>query len=112
MYVRTNDFQCTYNSPPGTAEVDTNVTTDINGPDDKVLYAAPAQTATIPHQAAASGEQYAVSTKAVNKTSDDQPPSRKYDDAARDAKKDTQGVSTGVLVRTYVAVVVMIYQSQ
>ena len=32
------------------------------------------QTATIPHQAAASAEQYAVSTKAVNKTSEEQPP--------------------------------------
>ena len=39
-----------------------------------------------------------MSTKAVNKASDEQPPSGKYDDAAHDTKKDTQGVSTGVLI--------------
>ena len=31
------------------------------------MYAAPAQTVIVPHQASAAGELYAVSTKAVNK---------------------------------------------
>ena len=81
------------------------MTTDSNGQDDKVMYAAPAQTVNIPHQAAASGEQYAVSTKAANKTSEKQPPSGKYDGAAHDTKRATEGVST----RVSVAVIVMIY---
>ena len=76
--------------------------TGSNGQDDKVVYAAPAQTATIPHQAAASGEQYAVSTKAANKTSEEQPPTRQYDTTHHDTKKDTQGVSKGVLVAVVV----------
>ena len=84
------------------------MTTDSNDQNDKVMYAAPAQTATIPHQVSASGEQYAVSTKAANKTSEEQPPSRQYDDTTHDTKKDTKGVSTGVLVAV---VVMMIYMS-
>ena len=74
------------------------MTADSNGQNDKVMYAAPAQTVNIPHQAAASGEQYAVSTKAANKTSEEQPPSRHFDDTTHDTKNDTKGVSTGVLV--------------
>ena len=92
------------------------MTTDSNDQNDKVVYAAPAQTVNIPHQAAASGEQYAVSTKSANKTTEeqppsrqyDQPPSRQYDDTTHDTKKDTKGVSTGVLVAV---VVMMIYMS-
>ena len=81
-------------SPPGTggyhaSEGDTNVTAD-----DKVVYAAPVQAVNIPHQAAASGEQYAVSTKTVSKTSEEQPPSGQYNGATHDTKKDTQGVSS------------------
>ena len=51
----------------------------------------------IPHQASASGEQYAVSTKATTKTNENQPTNNQYDDV-RDAKMETQGVSS-----TYVA---------
>ena len=40
---------------------------------DKVVYAAPAQTVTVPHQTSSMGEQYAVSTKNVNKKSQEQP---------------------------------------
>ena len=92
------DTYCSY-SPPGTggthaSEGDTNVTTDSNAQDDKVVYAAPVQAVNIPHQASASGEQYAVSTKAVSKTSEEQPPSGQYNDATHDTKKDTQGVSS------------------
>ena len=83
-------------SPPGTSgyhasEGDTNVTIDSNAQDDKVVYAAPVQVVNIPHQAAASGEQYAVSTKAVSNASKEQPLSGQYND---DTKKDTQGVSS------------------
>ena len=86
-------------SPPGTggthaSEGDTNVTADSIDQDDKIVYAAPVQAVNIPHQASASGEQYAVSTKAVSKTSVEQPPSRQYHDATHDAKKDTEKVSS------------------
>ena len=86
-------------SPPGTggyhaSEGDTNVTADNNAQDDKVVYAAPVQAVNIPHQAAASGEQYAVSTKAISKTSEEQPPSGQYNNGTHDTKKDTQGVSS------------------
>ena len=86
-------------SPPGTggyhaSEGDTNVTIDSNAQDDKVVYAAPVQAVNIPHQAVASGEQYAVSTKAVSKTSEEQPPSGQYHDATHDTKKDTEKVSS------------------
>ena len=81
-------------SPPGTggthaSEGDTNViTTDSNAQNDRVVYAAPVQAVNIPHQAAASGEQYAVSTKSVSKTSEEQLPQKHVD-----TKKDFQGVS-------------------
>ena len=83
-------------SPPDTggthaSEGDTNVTTESNAQYDKVVYAAPAQTVNIPHQAAASGEQYAVSTKTVNNTSEQQLPQEHV--VAPDTKKDFQGVS-------------------
>ena len=71
---------------------------------DKVVYAAPAQTATIPHQAAASGEQYAVSTKAVNKTSEKQ--QQQHVDAPN-TTKDLQGVSANSYVVLYVTVFVL-----
>ena len=99
MYVVVLHTKSYLYSPPGTggthaSEGDTNViTTDSNAQCDKVVYAAPVQAVNIPHQAAASGEQYAVSTKTINKTSDEQLPSRQYDDAAHDTRKDTQEVS-------------------
>ena len=73
------------------------MTTDNNAQYDKVVYAAPAQTVNIPHQAAASGEQYAVSTKAVNKTSEKQQQLQHVD--ALDTTKDLQGVSAYLFVR-------------
>ena len=98
-------YVCTYlYSPPGTggthaSEGDTNViTTDSNAQNDKVVYAAPVQAVNIPHQAAASGEQYAVSTKSVSKTNEEQLPNRQYDDGACDTRKDTQGVSCSTYV--------------
>ena len=52
---------------------ETNGATAINSQYDKVVYAAPAQTVTVPHQTSAAGEQYAVSTKAVNKKNKEEP---------------------------------------
>ena len=90
-----------YSPPAGTGGTHaskeyTNVTTDSSAQDDKVVYAAPAQAATIPHQAAASGEQYAVSTKAVNKTSEKHLPQEHVD--VPDTTKDLQGVSANIYV--------------
>ena len=67
------------------------MTTDNNIQYDKVVYAAPVQAVNIPHQAAASGEQYAVSTKAVNKTKQKQQQQQQHVDTP-DTKKDFQGV--------------------
>ena len=83
-------------SPPGTggthaSEGDTNVITTDKAQYDKVVYAAPVQAVNIPHQAAASGEQYAVSTKTANKTSEEQLPQKHVD-----TKKDFQGVSASM----------------
>ena len=64
----------------------------INDLYDKVEYAAPAQTVTVSHQTSTSGEEYAVSTKAAKKTSQEQPPTEKYD-SVHATKKDTQEVS-------------------
>ena len=85
------------NSPTGTggshaSAAEANGNTDSNGHSDKVLYAAPAKVVTIPHQTSAAGQEYAVSTKAANKTSQVQPPSEQYDDV-QDTKKDAQVVS-------------------
>ena len=61
---------CIY-SPTGTSGShasagETNGSSVINTQyDDKVEYAAPAQTVTIPHQTSTNGQEYAVSTKAV-----------------------------------------------
>ena len=92
-------------SPPGTggthvSEGDTNVTTDSSAQYDKVVYAAPIQTVNIPHQASASGEQYAVSTKTVNKTSEQQLPQEHVE--APDTKTDFQGVSPNNYTCMYV----------
>ena len=67
------------------------MTTNSTAQDDKVVYAAPVQAVTIPHQAVASGEQYAVSTKAINKTSEKHLSQEHVD--APDTTKDFQGVS-------------------
>ena len=77
------------------------MTTDNNTQYDKVVYAAPAQTVNIPHQAAASGEQYAVSTKAVNKTSEKQQQQQQHVDVP-DTTKDLQGVSAYLFVCMYI----------
>ena len=71
---------------------ETNGNTHSNGHSDKILYATPAKTVTIPHQASAGGQEYAVSTKATNKTSQAQPSSEQYDDV-QSTKKDAQRVS-------------------
>ena len=72
------------------------------------MYAAPAQTVSVPHQASAAGELYAVSTKAVNKKNKEVPLKEKPvkeqppqgDD--HDSKK-VEGVS-GNTYRVYVAI--------
>ena len=58
---------------------ETNEATVINSQYDKVVYAAPAQTVTVPHQASATGDMYAVSTKAVNRKNKEQPPQEDVD---------------------------------
>ena len=82
---------CNPYSPPGTGGTHTSKG-DFNAQHDKVVYAAPAQAEAVPHQTAASGEQYAVSTKTANMTSEKQPPSSQYDDV-NNITKDTHGVS-------------------
>ena len=54
-------------------EEETNGATAINSQSDTVVYATPTQTVAVPHQAVSTGEQYAVSTKSVNKKSQEQP---------------------------------------
>ena len=83
------------------------MTTDNNAQYDKVVYAAPAQTAIIPHQAAASGEQYAMSTKAVNKTNKQQQQQQHQHVDAPDTTKDFQGVSANSYVLLRVTVLVL-----
>ena len=89
-------------SPPGTGgthasgEETNGATTSSVQYDDKVLYAAPAQAVIVPHQTMSTGDMYAVSTKAVGKTSQEQPPageSNGVHDATSDPKRDTGGVS-------------------
>ena len=85
-------------SPTGTSAShglggETGVTTTTNAGYDKVVYAAPAQTVTVPHQASAAGEMYAVSTKAANKKKQEQPPPQEHVDVD-DTKKNPQGVSS------------------
>ena len=90
------------NSPPGTGgthasgEETNGATSSSVQYDDKVLYAAPAQAVTIPHQTVSTGDMYAVSTKTVGKTSQEQPPAGENNgvhDATSDPKRDTGGVS-------------------
>ena len=69
---------------------DTNEATVSNTQYDKVVYAAPAQTVTVPHQASAAGDMYAVSTKTMNKKSQEQSPQEDID--IGDSKK-VEGVS-------------------
>ena len=90
-------------SPPGTGgthasgEETNGATTSSLQYDDKVLYAAPAQTVIVPHQTVSTGDMYAVSTKAVGKTSQEQPPageSNGVHDATSDPKRHPEGVSS------------------
>ena len=93
MYVRTYNYVHAYSySPPGTGGTHASKG-DNTAQNDKVVYAAPAQAVAVPHQTAASGEQYAMSTKTANNTSEGQPPSSQYDYVVNNTKKDTQGVS-------------------
>ena len=69
---------------------DTNEATASNTQYDKVVYAAPAQTVTVPHQTSAAGDMYAVSTKTMNKKNQEQPPQEDID--IGDSKK-VEGVS-------------------
>ena len=84
-------------SPTDTSKANTlgeesNGVTAINSQYDKVVYAAPAQTVTVPHQTAFTGEQYAVSTKNVNKKSQEQPLQEQLPVDIGEPKK-TEGVS-------------------
>ena len=87
-------------SPTGTIgstalEGGTNAITDNNIQSDKVVYAAPAQIVTVPHQTSATGDLYAVSTKAAQKPGQEQQPSGESNDAPPDTiKANTQGVSS------------------
>ena len=54
------------------------------------MYAAPTQTVIVPHQASAAGDMYAVSTKTMNKKSQEQSPQEDID--IGDSKK-VEGVS-------------------
>ena len=106
MYVRTYIYGYLHShSPPGTGgthasgEETNGATTSSVQYDDKLLYAAPAQTVNVPHQTASTGDMYAVSTKAVGKTSEEQPPAGEGNgvhDAMSDPKRDTEGVSVYV----------------
>ena len=83
-------------SPPATggthaSEGETKTNTTTNTGYDKILYAATAQTVNVPHQTSSAGELYAVSTKAVNKKNQDQPPQEHVN--KDDTKKNFQGVS-------------------
>lgn len=90
-------------SPTGTSQTYTSGE-EVNGAIptssqcDKVVYAAPAQIVAVPHQASATGDMYAVSTKAVGKASQEQPPAGEgngvRDIKSDPPKKDTGGVSS------------------
>ena len=75
-------------------ETKTDATTATNTGFEKVLYAAPVQTVTVPHQTSAGGELYAMSTKAVNKKNKDQSPQEHFN--KDDTKEDIQGVSSSI----------------
>ena len=84
-------------SPTDTSKANTlgeesNGATAISSQYDKVVYAAPAQTVTVPHQTAFTGEQYAVSTKNVNKKGQEQPLQEQLPVDIGEPKK-TEGVS-------------------
>ena len=71
---------------------ESNRATAVSSQYDKVVYAAPAQTATVPHQTASTGQQYAVSTKNVNQKSQEQPLQEQPPVDIGEPKK-TEGVS-------------------
>ena len=82
-------------SPTDTSRTnkETNGATATNSQHDKVEYAAPAQTVTVPHQTSAAGEQYTVSTKNVNKKSQAQP-LQEQPSVDTDEPKKAKGVSS------------------
>ena len=64
-----------------------------NAPQDQVVYSEPLQDVTLPNLTSASRQQYDLSTKAVNKSSQEQLASRKSRDVP-DIKSDSQVVSS------------------
>ena len=77
------------------------------------MYAAPAQTVTVPHQASGAGELYAVSTKAVNKKNKEEPLKEKpvKEQPPQGDDHDSKKVE-GVSGNTYVAIAyVAVYQN-
>ena len=80
-------------------------TTSSDQYDDKVVYAAPAQIVAVPHQASATGELYAVSTKTVTKKSKVEPlteqPSPSQEDVDIGEFKKVEGVSDDTCVAKY-----------
>ena len=89
-------------SPTGTSQTYTsgeeaNGAIPTDSQCDKVVYAAPAQIVAVPHQASATGDMYAVSTKAVNRKSQEEPlkeqPSPAQEDVDISEPKKLEGVS-------------------
>ena len=66
-----------------------------NAPQDQVVYSEPLQVITLPNLTSASRQHYDLSTKAVNKSCQEQPASRKSSDVP-DIKSDSQAVSSSV----------------
>ena len=64
-------------------------TIDSNASQDQVVYSVPSKTVTLP---STSRRQHTLSTKPVNKKSQEQPPSKESSDVD-DTKRDTQAVS-------------------
>ena len=80
-------------SRTNTLAEETNGATATNSQHDKVVYVAPAQTVTVPHQISAAGDMYTVSTKNVNKKSQAQP-LQEQPPVDTDEPKKTKGVSS------------------
>ena len=112
VYFVQDDIHIRVHSPTDTSRTfslreETNEATIINSQyDDKVLYAAPAHTVIVPHQASAAGEQYAVSTKAVNKKNKEKPLKEEppQEDVDIGQSKEVETVSTNTYVAKYVGI--------
>ena len=104
MYIHV--YSPTDNSRTYTLGEETNGATTISDQyDDKVVYATPAQIVTVPHQASATGELYAVSTKTMTKKSKEEPlteqPSPSQEDVDIGEFKKVEGVSGNTYVGKY-----------